>query len=183
MKQQYNRRSIRLPRYNYSSYGYYFVTICTHDRYELFGKIVGATRGSSLIRRRPGSIQIQMVLNKYGKIVENIWTTLPDHHAVKLDEYQIMPNHIHFIIVLLGGPKLGGSRPAPTTLGTVVGLLKSECTKQIRREMGNLDKIVWQRNYYENVIRDEQSLNKTRQYIKNNPINWKFDRNNPKNPG
>ena len=75
----------------------------------------------------------------------------------------------------------GGSRPAPTRLGTIVGLFKSECTKQIRRTLKNPHIIIWQRNYYENIIRTENDLNKIRQYIQDNPKTWDRDRNNPKN--
>jgi len=163
---RYHRRSIRLKDYDYASDGWYFVTICVQDRHELFGKIVGATRGSPS----------RMISNKYGKIIENIWQTLPDHHPIKLDIFQIMPNHIHFIIVL----EEGGSRPAPT-LGTIIGLFKSECTKRMRQTIQYLNQIVWQRNYYEHIIRNQKSLNRIRNYIRNNPQNWEFDRNNPKN--
>ncbi len=145
------------------------MTICSYQWQEIFGEIaVGATRGSPV-----------MALNKYGEIVRNIWHTIPDHHPVALDAFQMMPNHIHFIIQLLGN-RSGGSRPAPT-LGIVVGLFKSECTKQIRRAMGDANKIIWQRNYYEHIIKTEESLNQTREYIVKNLISWEFDCNNPLN--
>jgi len=120
-----NRQSIRLPGYDYSTPGLYFVTICTQNRENIFGEIVGATRGS------PAHIKINII----GKIIENVWQSLPNHHPVILDAFQIMPNHVHFIIGIgnSGGSRrviAGGSRPAPT-LGTIIGLFKSECTKQI----------------------------------------------------
>jgi len=165
------RKSIRLKHHDYSSAGWYYVTICTKNQECAFGHItapvvvVGATRGSPA-----------MMPNQYGAIVENVWKSLPDHHPVELDAFQLMPNHVHFIIVLTGG-----SRPTPTELGTIVGLFKSECTKQIRRVSGNPHFIVWQRNYYENIIRTEEDLNKIKKYIRNNPQTWNRDRNNPIN--
>lgn len=179
------RKSIRLKNYNYSADGFYFITICTQNRRYLFGDIVGVGRD------RP-----EMFLNDIGKIVENIWESLPNHHCVGLDTFQIMPNHVHFIIQITvratrgspvietGGsrPITGGSRPAPTTmLGTIVGLFKSECTKQIRHKLKNPHLVVWQRNYYEHIIRIETDLNKIRQYIQKNPQMWDRDRNNLKN--
>lgn len=170
-----NRQSIRLKNYDYSKSGYYFVTICTENRLCIFGDIVvGATRGSPT----------HMELNEMGKIIENIWESLPNHHPVKLDTFQIMPNHVHFIIQIVdsGGSRpndVGGSRPAPTTVGTIVGLFKSECTKQIR--IGSPKTHVWQRNYYEHIIRTENDLNKIREYIINNSLMWDRDRNNPIN--
>ena len=131
------RRSIRLKGYNYSSEGMYFITICTQDRKCLFGKImnfVGATRGSPAF----------MKLNEMGLIVDGVMNSL-----------QIMPNHIHLIIRLTGG-----SRPAPTTVGNIVGLFKSECTKEIRRISNNPDLCIWQRNYYEHIVRDEVDMNR-----------------------
>lgn len=175
-----NRHSIRLKNYDYSQSGLYYVTICTENRSCIFGDIVGATRGSPAY----------MKLNEIGKIVENIWKSLPDHHPVELDTFQIMPNHIHFIIQIIdtGGSRqnvLGGSRPAPTiTLGTIIGLFKSECTKQINivgATRGSPKIHVWQRNYYEHIIRNENDLNKIHEYIGNNLLMWDRDRNNPMN--
>jgi REP element-mobilizing transposase RayT len=124
-----------------------------------------------------------MELNETGKIIENIWESLPDHHPVELDVFQIMPNHIHFIIQIVD---TGRSRPTPT-LGTIVGLFKSECTKQINIVVGTTrgssarGSSIWQRNYYEHIIRNEVDLNKIREYILFNPQMWERDRNNLKN--
>lgn len=147
------------------------MTICTHERKCLFGEViadrVGATRGSPVF----------MKLNEMGLIVDHVINSLPTHHRVELNELQIMPNHIHFIIGLSGGSPIntsGGSRPAPT-LGNIIGLFKSECTKEIRRISDNPNLNVWQRNYYEHIVRDEGDLNRIREYIQNNPINWEQD--------
>ncbi|MFA6532722.1 MAG: transposase [Patescibacteria group bacterium] len=163
MKKFGNRQTIRLKKYDYSEAGCYFVTICAQNRKNLFDDIVvGATRGSPL-----------------NEIINNIWKSLPDHHPVKLDEFVIMPNHVHFIIHIINK---GGSRPAPT-LGTIIGLFKSECTKQIRKSIQNNQFNVWQRSYYEHIIRNEKDLNKIRRYIRDNPMNWEEDRNNLKSKG
>jgi len=174
---KYYRRSIRLRGHDYSGNGWYFVTICTHNRENLLGDIVGATRGSPP----------HMELNANGSIVDSIWKSLPNHHPVILDAFQIMPNHIHFIVKLMGGLSggllKGESRLAPTTvmtmLGMVVGFLKSESTKQIKRVWSTRGlhtiKTIWQRNYYEHVIRDKNEYQAIDRYIQGNVINWNKD--------
>lgn len=177
-----NRQSIRLKNYDYSQNGLYFVTICTQNRENMFGDIVGANHDSPVPK---------MVLNEFGKIVENVWESLPKHHPVELDTFQIMPNHVHFVIQIVTELQSGRSRPTPTdkstfkpTLGFIVGMLKTESTKQInqysvgaRRDAPQQHKI-WQRNYYEHIIRTENDLNEIREYIKTNPQIWDRDRNN-----
>jgi len=124
-----------------------------------------------------------MILNQYGKIIRNVWKSLPKHHPVELDEFQIMPNHVHFIIVMVGRDRpnnMGASRRAPTTttLGFIVGMFKTECTVQINKLRNTPGQKIFQRNYYEHIIRDEIELNKIRTYIKNNPPFWQKDVNN-----
>jgi REP element-mobilizing transposase RayT len=173
------RKQIRLKKYDYSQSGYYYVTICTQNRECLFGNItnhpvgVGRDRPQTFGRDRP-----IMVLNQYGKIIKNVWESLPHHHPVILDEFQIMPNHIHFILrIVLGASRtnnvLGASRRAPTiqtmrTLGFIVGIFKTECTAQINRLRNTPGQKLFQRNYYEHIIRNEIELNRIRKYIKNN---------------
>jgi REP element-mobilizing transposase RayT len=163
------RKQIRLINYDYSQSGLYFVTICTQNRENVFGKIVGARRDSPKIieydRPVPNKQPVLMVLNQYGKIVDNIWKSLPNHHMVGLDVFQIMPNHIHFILHIIQG----ASRRAPTTLGFIIGMFKTECTKQINKLRNTPGQKIFQRNYYEHIIHNENELTKIRQYIKNNP--------------
>lgn len=162
-----NRKPNRLKNFDYSSSGYYFVTICSQNRDCIFGNIVNNA----------------MVLNQYGEIVINIFESLPNHHNVDLDIYQIMPNHIHFILII---PYCRGiARNAPTfgnitsgSLPCVIRSFKSETTKQIRKLINKPQFIVWQRSFYDHIIRNEYSLFKIRQYIKDNPTNWDKDRNN-----
>lgn len=163
-----SRRSIRLPNYDYSSNRAYFVTVCAKNRAMLFGDIVDG----------------KMILNNFGEIVELVWESLPQHHQIELGSFQIMPNHIHMIIIIVGATRgspdteEGRSRPAPTELGTIVGLFKSECTKQIRSIAGNPIFDIWQRNYYEHVIRNQKDFDKISWYIENNPLMWDEDEDN-----
>ena len=162
-----NRQSIRLKKYDYSQSGLYFVTICTQNRECIFGNIINNNVGVG--RDRP----ISMILNQYGKIIENVWESLPDHHSIELDVFQIMPNHVHFILHIV----LGASRRAPTTLGFIVGMFKTECTKQINKLRNTPGQKIFQRNYYEHIIQNENELIKIRQYIKTNPLFWNQDIN------
>lgn len=177
-----SRVSIRLRGYNYANQGYYFVTLCTHNRIPLFGSIettkheynsVGATRASP-DNTVQTLISTSIKLNIWGHIVKRIWYSLPDHHPVVLDTYQIMPNHIHCII---GIHQTGGSRPAPT-LGTIIGSYKSECTKQLHLHGLTHISVVWQRNYYEHIIRSNQEYQTIQRYIVENPSRWRQDKEN-----
>jgi len=150
-----------------------------------------------------------------GKIIKNVWESLPNHHPVELDVFQIMPNHVHFVLVICARRGIacnarnniacnaqttnntgcartmdsGCARTTPTrattfqhvvtgSLPCVIRSFKSECSKQIRRMVNNPNMIIWQRNYYEQIIRNETDLNKIREYIQSNPLMWERDRNN-----
>jgi REP element-mobilizing transposase RayT len=176
----HHRRSIRLKDYDYSQAGAYFVTICTENRECLFGIIEDA----------------QMEMSDAGNMVQNVWHELPGRFSeIHIDEFIIMPNHIHGIIILnVGAPLVGalfpasdnakaraGTRPAPT-LGDVVGTFKSisthEYTDGVRQKnWPPFNGKLWQRNYYEHIIRSESELHKIREYIVNNPLNWEADEN------
>lgn len=158
------RRSIRLKEYNYSQEGSYFVTLCTWERKNLFGKICDG----------------EMILNEYGNIVRQEWErTAKIRNNIDLDIFIIMPNHIHGIIINRGGvlqyaPTIGFNSSSQT-LGSIVRGFKSSVTKQINIYRKNLNLPVWQRNYYEHVIRDEADLTRIRDYIVNNPAKWLAD--------
>jgi REP element-mobilizing transposase RayT len=170
------RRSIRLKGYDYAQAGAYFVTICTCDRECLFGEIAGS----------------EMRLNEIGQIVAEEWIRAPQIRPyVELDEWVIMPNHMHGIIVIMEGGMVGATRRvAPTTtdrptgpksgsLGAIIGQFKSVTTKRVNALRGTPRVPVWQRNYYEHIIRNEDDLARVREYIANNPLQWGIDRNNP----
>lgn len=169
-----HRRSIRLNGYDYSQGGAYFVTICTYQREWLFGKI---THG-------------EMKLNNLGEIVRDEWLRTSEIRPnVILDEYVIMPNHLHGIIIIKNDGGRGTLQCAPTverfgkptrnSIPTIVRLLKSTTTKHINEFRKMLGFPVWQRNYYEHIIRNERDLNRIRKYIINNPSLWLFDGENP----
>ena len=191
--EKHNRRSIRLRRYDYSRQGAYFVTICTQNRECLFGNI----------RHN------EMVLNQAGEMAGKTWNNLSVKcPGIVIDEYIVMPNHVHGIICIVGAPLVGalslelqmggidragtrpdrraGTRPAPTSLGDVVGIFKSITTHKYSMNVNAnywppFTGKLWQRNYYEHIIRNEDELNRIRDYIENNPLQWVNDRNNPIN--
>ena len=154
----HHRRSIRLKGYDYSQAGAYFITICCKDRKCRFGKIVV---GASV-----------MELNECGQIAYDEWLKLSERFSnFELDVFQIMPNHMHGIIVL--------NDIVGATLGDIVGAYKSlvangclDIYKTKNETMGKL----WQRNYYEHIIRNEQSYQTISDYIINNPAKWKDDK-------
>jgi REP element-mobilizing transposase RayT len=168
---RYRGQSIRLPWWDYSQAGWYFVTVCTKDRQCVLGKIV------------EGSV----VLSPAGLIVEEEWRrTATVRHNVSLDEFVVMPNHVHGIVVLTSeGRKTSqrdvSTRPGlrPDSLGAIVGQFKSICTKRIPG--AGFSQFGWQPRFYEHIIRDERSLGSIRQYILDNPAKWELDDDNPKN--
>ncbi len=183
----HHRRSIRLHCYDYSQAGALFVTICTNNRENLFGEIVA------------GAVQ----LNDAGQTVERCWIDIPAHFPrVELDEFVIMPNHVRGIIVLtdavttvgardigardIGARDIGAkdisplqSRPAGTsgTIGSIVRGFKIGVTKWFRQQTAIHE--VWQRNYWDHVIRNETERDRFREYIGNNPARWELDKLNP----
>ena len=185
----HRRRSIRLNGYDYSLAGAYFVTVCTQDRLCLFGNVNNE----------------QMTLNQAGQMVYEQWSELPKRFPDSaIDEFTMMPNHLHGILIIndnettqsVGAPLVGaqnkvdktnkaGTRPAPT-LGEIVGAFKSITTNEYIRGVKQHDwpsfpGKLWQRNYFERVIRDEDELNRIREYIIYNPVKWVDDADNPKN--
>jgi len=165
-----NRKSIRLEDYDYSSAGYYFVTIVTHKRVTIFGSV------------KDGSVS----LNNVGKLVEDLWNEIPLHFPyVTIDQHIIMPNHIHGILIINdvgarhASPLQDNSELKPQKLGVIIGSFKSAVTKSVH-DLGFLSQEkLWQRNYYEHIIRDMRDYDKIYNYIKFNPINWSLDEENP----
>lgn len=189
--QSHHRRSIRLPGTDYSVPGFYFITMCVQNRECLFGEIIDG----------------EMRLNDIGKMIDVEWKKLHNRfHHITLDEYVIMPNHFHAIMNIcpnVGAPLVGapstintqnitnnanvwaGTRPAPT-IGAMIGAFKSITTYEHTNGIKNhnwprFNKKIWQRNYYEHIIRNDESLEKIRLYIKNNPAKWAEDHDNPIN--
>jgi putative transposase len=169
----HHRRSIRLNGYDYTRPGAYFLTLVTRQRELLFGEITSE----------------KLKLNAYGKIVDDTWKWLGTHYPyVEPGDHIVMPNHFHGILIIHMNPRRGDSRSAPTEgirrkpLGQLVGALKTVSTKQINILRGTAGAIVWQRNYYEHIIRDNQEFRRIEDYIASNPIHWAEDNENPLTP-
>lgn len=180
-----HRRSIRLKGYDYSQKGAYFITICTQNRECLFGDIADGV----------------MRLNGAGKMIRSVWDGLPIRFSnMELDEFIIMPNHVHGVVLL---NRRGESciRPScirpntndhmsrphgtlPGTLGRIMQAFKSLATHEYTGGVKQSGWMpfpgkLWQRNYWDRIIRDEPELNQIREYIINNPLTWKLDSLNP----
>ena len=201
----HHRRSIRLRGYDYRDAGAYFVTIVTHDRESLFGEITDG----------------QIRSNEIGQIVAAVWARLSDHFRnISSDEFVVMPNHVHGIIVVVHEPDkrwdnacagvhgrgeaLADAPPnrdtfvnanasplhpsvrqpsargtTPRSLNAVVQNFKSVTTRRIHKIAAYAERPIWQRDYYEHIIRDDADLQRLRAYIGSNPGNWNEDDENP----
>ncbi len=173
----HKRKSTRLQGYDYAQEGAYFVTICTYRNQSLFGDI---------------SNDGEMLLNTVGCIAFEEWEhTEAVRENVILDEFMIMPNHIHGIVIITSESarvcqrqtptKSKFGQPVPNALGTIMGQFKAIVTKRINKLYETSNTPVWQKNYHDHIIRNELSLNRIRGYIENNPLRWAADRYNPKN--
>jgi REP element-mobilizing transposase RayT len=192
--QYHHRKSIRLQGYDYSQAGMYFITICAHKHKHHFGRIVvGAGLAPAHLapdhaQQDNGQEEAQMILNDFGQIAHNEWEDLPNRFKnTFLREFQVMPNHMHGIIGIDHNYKPAEDEPV-YAISDIVGAYKSLVAKGClnvhtnnlnnnsasTREGARLGKI-WQRNYFEHIIRDEESYNKIANYIINNPANWKND--------
>ena len=148
------RKLPRLAEYNYANGGYYFVTICTHNKNNLLGDING--------------------LNELGRIVRTELENIPAHFEnIKIDKYVIMSNHIHCIVVIDCDSGAERSRPFPT-LSTIIGLYKSGVSKQIH--MVHPDVIIWQKSFHDHIIKSEAEYRSIWQYIDENPVKWTEDK-------
>ena len=153
------RRATRSRQHDYDRPGRYFVTICAYDRDPIFGEIVEGV----------------MTLSHAGQVVETCWYRLPHRfRAVELDEFVVMPNHVHGIITLTEN----GPGPSPA-LHDVVGAFKTDAARRINALRGAPGVPVWQRSFHDQVVRDAQHVANVRAYILTNPANWPFDEDNP----
>ncbi len=167
-------KQYRLPGYDYSRPGFYFITICTKDREEFFGEIINN----------------EMVLSKIGEIVQFYWLELVESFEnINLDEFIIMPNHVHMVIEIM---EYNYCRNAPWRVLaesniTIRPLQKNSISSIINHFKGNVKRycnknesnfFCWQSKFYDRIIHDEKALFKIRNYIKTNPEKWFRDRNN-----
>jgi len=172
LRRRKNRRSIRLQGYDYSRAGAYFVTICTENRECLFGDVIDG----------------KTALNDAGRIAADEWTkTALIRDEIQLDEWVVMPNHFHGIVIF--STPVGAIHESPLrmtvtqrrnmALPKLIGRFKMLSAKRINELRQTPGAKLWQRNYYEHIVRNENELNRIRQYIIDNPKNWKSDRNYP----
>ncbi len=158
------RRPLRLSDFDYSQPGPYFVTILK-ERACILGTIADSV----------------MMLTELGDVVTSSWHELPRHYpAISLDAFVVMPNHLHGIIFVGAGSPRPSSGP---TLSNIVGYFKYQSTKRMNELRNSPGASLWQRNFFEHVIREDHSLNRIREYIFTNPERWEMDRNNPLSKG
>jgi putative transposase len=183
---KHHRKSIRIKEYDYAQAGAYFVTIVTYQRDCLFGKIENEI----------------MVLNDFGKIADECWRAIPEHFQnVELGAYVIMPNHVHGMVVIRDdesasdavdtqhvgathwvaptNPNARPNGPKRGSLGAIIGSYKMAVTRQIQHKHNATG--IWQRNYYEHIIRNADEANRIHLYIEANPAQWDTDDENPSN--
>ena len=163
------RRGIRLPDHNYASPGAYFITVCTRNRDCLLGEI------------RDG----RPCLSPAGEVISAVWRDIPLHFAVvEQDAFEIMPNHVHGIIVIHGrgtacrAPTADFGQPVAGSIPTIVRSFKAEATRRINTFRRTPGAPVWQRGYYEHIIRSPRELDRLRSYIGSNPLRWALDHEN-----
>ena len=169
---------MRLKGYDYSQGGYYFVTICTKDREEWFGKIENG----------------EMVLSMCGKVAGDFWSEIPLHFQhVQIDEFSVMPNHVHGILILeeniVGNAYMRSHQGnafmhslqdrTKMSLSKIIQQYKASVTRKINSLEEGLN-FGWQKSFYDHVIRNDKSLDNLRQYIANNPLKWELDIENRK---
>ncbi len=158
MNSQYcNRKSARLSGFDYSQAGAYFVTVCSHNKNCIFGRIVDTNMRS----------------NKLGMLVVSAWKELPQRYPfISLDRWVLMPNHFHGIVCL------NGDNLNKKSLSEIISAFKAISTSQARKIFNRYSSL-WQRGFYEHIIRDDDDLFRVRQYIVDNPVQWAVDSENP----
>ena len=179
---RYRIKSTRLPRWDYSQKGFYFVTICTRKNKHHFGKV------------KAGKMQ----LSKTGRIVQEAWLQTPRiRNYCKLDEWIIMPNHLHGIINLENvdsnrrdvapqrlykgkNSRMSKISPKQNSLPAIIRSFKSSCTRRINKRFP-YSSFAWLPRYYDHIIRIDEEADRIREYIRNNPLKWEVDRNAPEN--
>jgi len=160
------RKLNRLKNYDYSQSGCYFVTLCTKNRVEHFGKIEVT----------------KMILSRYGKFAERYWNEIPNHYKnVEIDEFIIMPNHIHGIVIIVGNAYMRSLQDrTKMPLSRIIQQYKSSVTREINSFQNDFC-FKWHKSFYDHIIKHEKTLNNIREYITNNPLKWDSDKNNIEN--
>ena len=181
---KHRRNSLRLQGYDYSALGGYFVTICSYQKTHIFGDCVDD----------------EIILSEMGDVARDCWLAIPQHFEdVTLDIFMIMPNHIHGIILIHDQPNNNSRSGAkhvsplpkdyteslpprnktgspPKSISAIISSFKASVTREIRKEIPNMDNIkIWQRGFYDHVIRNDDGLRRIQQYIHDNPLKWEHD--------
>jgi putative transposase len=164
----HHRRTVRLPDAHYRD-GCYFITICAAQKLPLFGEI----RSNAC------------VLNPIGQIIEDCWLQVPDHQPfVQLDAFIVMPNHLHAVLFIdqhtapQHNPRQFGASQTGQ-LSSVIAAFKAAVTRTVNREIGEPGGKLWQRSYFERIVRNSEAYHRIRAYIHQNPENWETDEENP----
>jgi len=174
-KNQPSRRSVRLPGFDYSKIGMYFVTVCASERRCIFGEVRDD----------------ETVLSSIGQIVSACWIEIPHHFPnVKIEAYVVMPNHIHGILTIHSNWKGAGSqeklaapmesfgKPTPRSIPTIVRSFKAAASRHSRESGYVKGESIWQRGYYEHVLRNTREYVEVTNYILQNPARWADDEDN-----
>jgi len=170
MKELPSRKSVRLEGYDYSSAGAYFITMCVKDGHELLGEVVvGAITNRPHIDTNHAFVDAKIKLSKYGRAVDIAIKNIPLHHRdVVVDQYVIMPNHVHIIVAINCGRLVIAPTQTKTSISTIVKGLKTAATRQIGFSL-------WQKSFYDHIIRNEEEYRRISQYIDENPMRWRED--------
>jgi REP element-mobilizing transposase RayT len=180
-KNKYRIPSARLKNWDYGNNGAYFITICTANREHFFGEIVLVNHEN------------EMQLNEIGKLTDQFWAEIPKHFPfVELGNYQVMPNHIHGILIIdkknvvvetlhcnvstgneIKNKKMAKISPKPGTISTIIRSYKSVVTKNAHFIHADFE---WQERFHDHIIRDSESFERVQDYIENNVTNWKVDK-------
>ena len=161
------RKPLRIKYYDYSTPGAYFITFCTHGRKNMLSSIVGAIHESP-----------EPQLTACGKIVDHVIQNIPQHLSVTVDQYVIMPNHIHMILLITEENAMRVIHESPlrgrSIISKAVGYIKMNASKAIRQRYGDIS--VWQRGYHDHVMRNQEDYEMLAKYIYENPVRWELDR-------
>ena len=161
------RKHLRMSHYDYNTPGAYFLTFCTHNRKHFLSHIVGAIHESP-----------EPQLTTCGKILESVIQSIPAHLHATIDQYVIMPNHVHLIAVITEEDILHEICESPlqsrSIMSKLIGYIKMNTSKAIRQRYG--DVAVWQRGYHDHVIRNQEDYVALAEYIQTNPLRWELDK-------
>jgi len=162
MSEKYpQHKRLRLKEFDYSNNNYYFVTICMKVKKPFLSRIVNE----------------KTILTKYGEIVSEIWNNLPKYYPCELDDFIVMPEHLHGILILDNKSK----SDKKLTLSGIIQRFKTFSTKKVNESLDEKEKFYWQKSFYERIIRNERELYQIRKYIQLNPLKWEFENDLPDN--